>query len=1061
MKFSLVVGLLAVFATSPLAGAEEQGAEQAAPIDFNRDIRPLLSDRCYQCHGPEEKSREAGLRLDRKEVAFGELDSGYTAIVPGDLKKSELYFRITTDDPDMRMPPADSGKSLSEDEIDLMRRWIEQGAPWREHWAFIPPQRVDNPAVNDNTWPANFIDHFILSRLEREGLAPSSAADKETLIRRITFDLTGLPPTPEEVDAFLNDDSPEAYEKVVDRLLDSPRYGEHMARYWLDAARYGDTHGLHLDNYREMWPYRDWVVRALNENKPYDQFITEQLAGDLVPESSLDELVATGFNRCHVTTNEGGSIKEEVYVRNVIDRVTATGTIFMGMTFECARCHDHKYDPFTQKDFYSLFAFFNSLDGNAMDGNKAQHPPVVTVPDPQAEEELKRIRGELAQLQQQHDDRKKQLADSEAFVRWQAEAAKDSGQANLPEGMIAYYPLDETAGDAVAGGLSGLPPGKVNGRAQWASGQHGGAFDFNGKTHIDLGDVANFERDAPFSYGAWVNPRKNSAGAIVSRMNDGNGYRGWDMYLQGNRVAVHIIHRWNNDALKVATKQPLKEGQWQHVFATYDGSSKAAGVKIYFDGKEQPLAVEADSLKSTTKSDVNLRLGSRTPGSVYSGLVDDVRIYGRTLSAAEVAALAGEDPIGPILATDPAQRTPEQKDQLVTYYLNNHDPAARKLNQHIAQLRTSQSQYQNNGGTTLVWKELAKPRDAFILKRGEYDQRLDKVERATPAVLPPMPAGAPLDRLGLARWLVDPAHPLTARVAANRFWQQVFGTGIVKTSEDFGSQGEPPSHPQLLDALAVEFRESGWNVKHLMKTMVMSSTYRQSSKVTPQLLEKDPANRLLARGPRFRLDAEMLRDQALAVSGLLVNKLGGPSVKPPQPDGLWFAVGYSGSNTVRFKADKGPEKVYRRTLYTFIKRTAPPPQMSTFDAPSRESCTVRRERTNTPLQMLLLMNDPQYVEAARALAERSISEGGGSPAERAAYMFRLCTARRPDKTELDELTSFYEANLAEFEAQQAQAASLVTVGQSPPDDTMQKPELAAWTMVANLVLCLDEVVTKN
>ncbi len=839
---SLTQVALALLLAAVAAQAESGG------VSFQREIRPLLSDNCFFCHGPDEKHRKADLRLDTREGAFADL-GGYHAIVPGKPEESAILQRMNHTDPDELMPPPESRKSLTKAQIDLVRQWIADGAEWQEHWSFIPPQRPTVPG-GAAPWGNSPVDAFIFRAAEQRGLRPSEEADRETLIRRVTLDLTGLPPTLEEIDAFLADTSSDAYEKVVDRLLESTHYGEHMARYWLDAARYGDTHGLHLDNYREIWPYRDWVVTAFNDNKPFDVFTTEQLAGDLLEDPTEDQLVATGFNRCHVTTNEGGSIKEEVYVRNVVDRVVTTGSVFMGLTFECTRCHDHKFDPLSMKDFYSMFAYFNSIDGSPMDGNRKDHAPILKMTTPAQKKEL-------AALQKKKDELAARLNEPWTEIdalqaRWEKELEKEERK-DLPKGVR---------------GALGKP-----------------------------GD---------------------------QRSDD-----------ERERVRAHFRGKVCEEADLVSLRDALKE------------------------------------------------------------------------------------------ATD----------------------ARAALDKSIP--------------TTLIYRERKEAKPAFILTRGEYDQRGEEVSRETPSVLPPRKEGTPNNRLGLAQWLLDPGHPLTARVAVNRFWQQCFGIGLVKTAEDFGSQGEPPSHPELLDWLAVEFMETGWDVKALMKLFVMSGTYRQSSVVTPEILERDPDNRFYARGPRFRLDGEVLRDQALAASGLLVVKSGGPGVKPPQPDGLWFAVGYSGSNTVRFKADEGPDKVHRRTLYTFFKRTAPPPQMSTFDGPSREACIVRRERTNTPLQALLLMNDPQYVEAARALAERGIREGGSQWDDRLRHMFRLVTGRRATAEELTDLRNGFSADRIYYAERMDAAKQLIEIGERPVDADVPANELAALTMVANLLFNLDEVIMKN
>ena len=884
-SFRWVMLSVVISCVSSAAGTV-RGSDEA-PVDFDRQIRPILADKCYACHGPDEASREGGFRIDRKESAIAEADSGSQPIVPGDAMASEVFVRLITDDEDLRMPPEDSGKSLTPAEIELVQNWIDQGAIWQQHWAFVAPKPPSLPQVNDKKWLKTPVDLFILQRLENEGLSPSPPADRRTLIRRVTFDLTGLPPSPKDVDAFLKDQTAGAYERVVDRLLDTDGYGEHMARFWLDAARYSDTHGLHLDNYREIWPYRDWVIRAFNENLPFDQFTIKQLAGDLLPNPTTDDLVATGFNRCHVTTNEGGSIKEEVYVRNVVDRVVTTGTVFMGMTLECSRCHDHKYDPVTMRDVYSLFAFFNSLDGDAMDGNKARHAPFLELPTPEQSSKRERLTASIATL-------KTKIQDAVANTK-------------LPN-VNAVTNTDSSIASSAGGGNSGARE-----------------IESSGPLH---------------SLDAWIRDQQESP-------------------EKGLPKSIAKVLKVDEADLNADQRTLLRDYYVEHVFApTRDTFA--------------PLHKELKQLESKSNR------------------------------------------------------------------LNEEIPA------------------------TLIYKELDPPRPSFVLHRGEYDQRRDEVPRAVPGIFPPLPDGAPVNRLGLAQWLVSREHPLTARVIVNRFWQQVFGTGIVKTAEDFGSQGEPPSHPDLLDWLAVQFQDDGWDVKALMKQIVMSATYRQSSRLTPELAQRDPANRLLARGPRYRLDAEMLRDQALAVSGLLVDRVGGPSVKPPQPDGLWLAVGYSGSNTVRFKADETPQKIYRRALYTFIKRTAPPPQMSTFDAPSREYCTVRRERTNTPLQALLLLNDPQQMDAARAIARKFCGDCESGVEDRIAQMFERCTARPPSAEESIELVGLYRDHLKHFAANRTAAAALMEMASDlDRNNATELSELAAWTMMANLVLNLDEVINRN
>lgn len=980
------------------------------PIDFNSQIRPILSNNCFACHGPEEAHREGGFRLDSRDSAFGEADSGAHPIVAGDPAKSELIARIMSTDESLVMPPPESNKSLKPEEIDALRKWIEQGATWDEHWSLVPPTRPAVPATPNSGWVRNEIDSFVIDRLTRQDLKPQSDADRETLIRRVTFDLTGLPPTLDEIDAFLADESDEAYERLVDRLLDSPRYGEHMARFWLDAARYGDTHGLHLDNYREIWPYRDWVVKAFNDNLPYDQFVIEQLAGDLLPEPTRDQLIATGFNRCNVTTSEGGSIQEEVYVRNVVDRVVTTSTVFMGLTMECSRCHDHKFDPLTMRDFYSLFAYFNSIDGNPLDGNRKDHAPVMRVPTTEQESRLQELDTEIAAVQQQLNGPWKEL--DELQTAWVNELTAPSESGSESDSSMRL-----SLGDWYSVGPFADTQNYLFNRKH---GPEGKAVQLDAEFTLSTGDKVRWVK-----HPEWV---------------DGKPHTG----LPGE-IAANFLTR------------TIHSPEARKVSASF-GSDDA--LKVYLNGK-QILAANVSRGVAADQNIVELPLrkgdnelllkvinhGGAT-GFYFALKSEETSIPGDVL---EIARLAAD------------QRNEQQQAKLQEFFrtkVATFEPLedARKK---LAQLQASRADVDRQVATTLIWKELADPREAFMLKRGEYDQKGEKVARRTPAALPPMAEHLPNNRLGFAQWLVTPGHPLTSRVQVNRLWQQLFGTGLVKTTEDFGSQGEPPSHPQLLDWLAVQFVEEGWDMKKTMKRLVMSSSYRQSSHVTPDRLEKDPANRLLSRGPRYRLDAEMLRDQALFLSGLLVEKQGGPSVKPPQPDGLWFAVGYSGSNTVRFVADQGPDKVHRRTLYTFIKRTSPPPQMSTFDGPSRESCVVRRERTNTPMQALLLLNDPQYVEAARNLAQRTLREGGSERAQQAAWLFRACTGRHASEQELKDLVQAVEEELKYYEQHEEAAKQLIAVGSKSDQAPEQPAAVAAWTIVSNMVLNLDEVLTKN
>ncbi len=1022
-----------------------------ASIRFNRDIRPLLSANCFQCHGPDAKHREADMRLDEEE--------GVQAAFAGGLEESAAWARITSDDPDMQMPPPDSHKELKPAEIAIIGKWIEQGAAWQGHWAFIAPVQPEIPQVKNMSCVHNPIDTFIQARLEGEGLSPSDEANKERLLRRVTFDLTGLPPTIVEIDDFLADGSPDAYEKVVDRLLASEHYGERMTLAWMDAARYGDSSVFHADGPRDMWPWRDWVIRAYNDNKPFDEFTVEQLAGDLLPNSTLDQKVATGFNRNNASTDEGGAIAEEFRVEYAVDRVKTTSMVWLGLTMECGQCHDHKYDPISQEDYYRFYAYFNQASDPGMQTRNGNQSPVVNVIDEAARQKVEALKKTLPELEAKLAARG--VAAEDAFLAWAREAAKDADDAPLlPGNMLLHLPLDEQAGDQVAVVVTDENrQGKVKGTAKWIDGKHNRAFKCDGDNFIDVGDVANFERTDSFSYGAWIKPEGGGNGAPIARMDDGNSYRGFDLYAVGGKVAVHIINTWPSNAIKVTTKNSLKPSAWQHVFATYDGSSKAAGVKIYFDGQEQEWAIEQDRLSGTIRTDKPLYIGRRNPGSPFKGEVDDVRMYARNLSTAEVQALAGSDTIGPLLANGVDAWTETERQSVLAHYLMNHDQPYQELNKQISQAKSEIAASEKPISTVMVMQDVGSPRMTYILDRGQYasPKKDSPVQPGVPVVFPQPPEDAPANRLGMAQWLVRKDHPLTARVAVNRYWQMLFGTGLVKTVEDFGAQGEWPSHPDLLDWLAVDFVENGWDVKRAIKQMVMSHTYRQSSRISPELLEADPGNRLLARGPRFRLQGEFVRDNALAASGLLVDKIGGPSVKPYQPPGLWFEVTISGA---RFKQDTG-EKLYRRSMYTYWKRSAPAPMLTIFDTPSREKCVMQRTSTNTPLQALVTLNDPQFVEAARTLAERSMKEGGESIDEQIAYAYRLTTGLKAKPAAVAVLKAAYEQELAIFRADADRAIKLLAVGQSKRDETIDLAQHAAMSVVCSMILNLDAVITRG
>lgn len=1028
---SLLLVVSGVYHTGAIALAAEP------PIDFNRQIRPILSDNCFKCHGFDDGQRASGLRLDTKEGLSAPADSGTPAIVPGKHAESELIKRLLSTDEDAKMPPPGTGKVVTAEQIELIKKWIDQGAQWQPHWSFQPPQRAELPTAPHAELAAGPIDRFVFAKLHKEGLKPAPLATKETLIRRVTFDLTGLPPTLEEINAFLADDSADAYEKVVDRLLRSPRYGEHMARYWLDAVRYGDTHGLHLDNERSMWLYREWVINAFNQNQPFDQFTIEQFAGDLLPEPTTAQKIATGFLRCNVTTGEGGSIDEEVLVRYNVDRVEALGTVFLGLTTGCAACHTHKFDPLTQKEFYQLYAFFNGIAEKAMDGNVLAPPPLMKVMTPEVETKQQGLDAQIAKLREQ-------MAAELAKVEY-TDPTPD-GQAVAPPEPTEFVWIDDE-----------LPPGaNAQGNTPWKFVNKGEFAVFSGEkasTRTGEGVTQHFFTGA--------NP----------------GLKIGD----GDKLFAHVYLDPSNPPKCVMLQ--FNDGQWEHrafwgedviPFGSGTGPNHVPMGSLPETGKWVRLEVDAAKVGLGPGAVLNGWAFTQFGGTTYwdkAGIVTRTPQAGQSFESQAVweafertqtkSALTAE--VQAALKVERAQRSEAQAKQLREYFLEQvYGPTQATLaplRQQIADLTKQRLDLDNAVPTTMVAAEMDKARETFFLIRGAYDKKGDKVEPAVPAVLPPLPEGAPANRLGLAKWLVDPQHPLTARVTVNRFWQHYFGRGIVATANDFGTQGELPSHPELLDWLATEFVSTGWDVKELQKQIVLSYTYRQSSKVTPELLAKDPDNRLLARGPRFRLDGEMIRDAALAHSGLLVERIGGRSVKPYQPEGIWEAVGFLGSNTRDFKQDSG-DALYRRSLYTFWKRTAPPPSLLTFDAPSRETCTVSRARTNTPLQALVLLNDKQYVEAARKMAERMMA-GGATPAERAAFGFRLATGRLPAEHEAGVLLKLYENQLAEYQANRDAAAQFLTIGESKRNEALDVAEHAAWTLVANVILNLDETVTKE
>ena len=1007
-------------------------------VNFGRDILPLLSDKCFACHGPDAANSDSSLRLDSLASGTAKLDSGEVAIVPGHSDQSELIRRITSSDPDLQMPPPDSEKQLTKGQVQMLKTWVDAGAIWTGHWAFQPPVKPQ-PAVAVDGWKSNnAIDTFIHAKLKAAKLAPEETASKETLIRRATLDLTGLPPTISEVDQFLNDQSSQAFENVVDRLLSSQAYGEHMARIWLDAARYGDTHGLHLDNKRSIWPYRDWVISAFNRNQSFDQFTIEQLAGDLLPNPTLTQKIATGFNRCNVTTSEGGSIDDEYYMRYAVDRVETTATVWLGLTAGCAVCHDHKFDPLTQKEFYQMYAYYYSLTERAMDGNALLPPPVVKVPTAEQLDQKQQYETELADV----DSRISKLI---------AEFKYSDPRPTEPLGELAEEQFVWIDDEAPAGAnLEGNTPWQfveapdhpvhsgTKSTVRTGSGDAITQHFFTGATDkLKIGEATRL-----FAY-AYLDPT-NPPQTLQLQFNDGK----WDHRASWGADKAFLAGR--NDALN-RQMGPLPEtGKWVRL----EVSADAVGLPV---GSE---------LNGWAFTQVGGTVYWDTAGIVSQGLSDEQK---RSLfSWEQFAAVSKPTGIPPeikkILDVKRDDRTPAQTEQLTAYYIRSVHPDSKSmLAEPLAQqakLKQQLDSVEKSIPATLVMEDRPEPRQAYVLERGQYTEKRDPVSPGVPLWLAPPIQNAAANRLGLAEWLVQPQHPLTSRVTVNRFWQQLFGYGLVKTSEDFGLQGEQPSHPELLDWLAVDFVESGWDVKRCLKQMIMSATYQQSSRVSSEKLAADPENRLLAHGPRFRLDAEVIRDQALALSGLMIETIGGESVKPYQPAGLWKPVGFGGSNTATFVQDTG-DKLFRRSMYTFWKRTMPPPSMSTFDAPNRETCQVRRARTNTPLQALVLMNDVQFVEAARKFAERVMNEGGISTNDRIDFAFRSLLSRKPTQNEILSLSNLLEEYLSQFNGDPESAKKLLSAGESPQNEQLNSSELAAWTMITHLLLNLSEAVTRG
>jgi Protein of unknown function (DUF1553)/Protein of unknown function (DUF1549)/Planctomycete cytochrome C/Concanavalin A-like lectin/glucanases superfamily len=1094
---------LALLATA--AGCRRGHSDRAQSrehLDFNQDVQPILASNCFSCHGPDPEMRKADLRLDLEESAFRKRPGKPDAIVPGHPESSELVRRIESKDPHYLMPRSAQGdaKPMKPEEIAVLKQWVAGGAHYRPHWAFEKPSRPAMPQAQATSWAKTPIDLFILRRLTKEGLHPSPEADKRTLIRRVTLDFTGLLPTPEEVDNFVQDSSPQAYERLVDRLLASPAYGEQRARYWMDYARYADTYGLHYDNNRYIWAYRDYLIKSFNANKPFDQFAKEQIAGDLLPPSNLDQIIASGWVRSGVSSNEGGTIPEELRVNIARERTEAYGAAFLGLTVGCAVCHDHKYDPTTQKDFYQLSAFFNNINEEPFNGDKPNWAPVVRIPKPVNLEAYNRIVAERAPLLRQLNSLR---MEDRALVQHWVDSRLNPAQPVSSDKLQLRLRLDEGGGEVLRNSAPDANPktfpiGKFKpqwGETTWLWPD----FRMDTSTRIELGQFGDFEWSQPFSSGGWFMLRSapnftssTVSGALLSKMDSTQHDRGWDMAAERGIISVELVDQAPKEqpipekpkkgapkvktpkvvtpkdttpmwAIKVATVKPLPtNGQWDHLFVTYDGSGRAAGVKIYVNGAPVATKIISDTLAhKTVRTSAPLQLGRKSPDAqpARDTRYQDLRLYARTLTPEEAKRLPFEDYVSEVTSKPTSQWDRDQWHAVTEFYFANVDESAKAIAIRVQQMDAELDKLSQGGEVSLVAEEKPSVAYANILTRGIYTARKERVEADTPHFLPPLPPGRPHNRLALADWTVSPDNPLTARVTVNRMWNELFGAGLVETTEDFGIMGQRPSHPELLDWLAVEFRQSGWDMKHMYKLMVMSAAYRQSAKSTPDQLARDPKNLLLAHGPRFRMDAEMLRDIALQSSGLLVNKVGGPSVKPYQPGNVWESVGYPTSDTTKYKQDHG-DALYRRSLYTYWKRMAMPPDMDAFDAPTRDTACTRRQRTDTPLQALVTMNDPQWVEASRALAERLIKQGGKQPAQRIQYLSELVLSHDPSPQMASVLQQSLNQMQQHYAADPAAAHDLIAVGEKPRDAAIPPPELAAWTMVVSEVLNLDETLNK-
>lgn len=1031
----VVPAMLLVLLASLRAGAVET-------ILFNRDVRPILSEHCWQCHGFDEHARKSRLRLDLRENATAAAESGAVAVVPHDVDRSELIQRIASTDPDLHMPPASFNKPLSKTQIETLRRWIAEGAIYQRHWSFEPITKPVVPAGDDvpaTETVANLIDAFVAATLQQHGLTFAPEASRDLLLRRISLDLTGLPPTLEDLDR-----TSESYEQAVDRLLASDHFGEHLAVDWLDTARYADTNGYFGDKPRQMWLWRNWVIDAFNSNMPFDQFTVEQLAGDLLPNPTTAQRIATGFNRNHIANNETGIIDEEYRTEYVIDRVDTTLTTWMGLTAACAQCHDHKYDPITQVEFYQLFSLFNNVPetGLIVADNP---PPLITVTTPEEDQQL-------ATLTAATTEAANAFAPFRSALDTQIAAWESDALVSLP-----YPPQESLLLHEALNGQLAEDTQHIGTNLMFQAGIRNQAASFDATQHAERA-LPGFKVDAPWSIGLWILP-KGSLSCPLSKIAPEGNRQGFEILCQKGRIAVNLVECRGVSAIEVVTHEPMTSGQWHHLVVSYDGSRTAAGLRVLIDGTPVVLDIDRDSLMGSFDTREVLRIGRRDSGLGYYGLMDELRIVQRCLTDSEIAQWFHGEQIRGIIEKKADIRSGRDTDTLLDYYIDRHaEPSVQRARALAKITQRAAQMFRDAFPTTLVMEELSQPRTTHVLRRGQYDQPGEAVEPGIPAMFTNWTDDAPRNRLGFARWLVSHDNPLTARVAVNRFWKQCFGEGLVRTMNDLGTQGSPPTHPELLDWLAATFRNSGWNIKAMLKLIVMSRTYRQDSRFRGDpATDADPQNRWLARGPRFRMSAEMIRDHALAVSGLLRPQIGGPSAKPYQPPGLWEEVSYNAEDT--YVQDSG-DNLWRRSLYTYIKRQAPPPSLLAFDGPTREKCSVQRPRTNTPLQSLILLNDPTWVEAARVLATR-VLQTNSDDSTRLRQLVRRVLSRLPGDHELSLLRDLLQHQHERFRLAPANAKMLLSVGEWKLDESIDVIELAAMTVVAHTLLNLDEAMTRR